>query len=379
MTAGTNDGVPTGTIETDISARLDSGGLAPSRRGVVKRKEGTGAGDAGNVIAAATQRPDSTRLPRWDVYADAFRHELLEYADGPAGFVRRTLPYISRSIAAHEPILVAVGAEKVSLLKEALGRDAARVGFADMSTLGRNPGRIISAWREFLRQHASGAASALGIGEPIWPGRSAAELAECHRHEALLNLAFDGGAPWHLLCPYDVDGLDDQVIAAAQHSHPFVAKDGGRDGEATRPDPAMPPGPLEGVLEPPRSSVRELTFTADDLGVLRRFLSEWSAREQLHAEANQELVLAVNELATNSVRYGGGHGTLLLWREQDQLVCEVRDAGHIQDPLIGRSRPAPQQHTGRGLWLVHELCDLVQIRSSASGTVIRVHKRCSSG
>lgn len=28
---------------------------------------------------------------------------------------------------------------------------------------------------------------------------------------------------------------------------------------------------------------------------------------------------------------------------------------------------------GRGLWLANEMCDLVQIRSSAHGTVIRVH------
>jgi len=330
------------------------------------------------VDATATQRLDSTSLSRgWDVYAGAFRHELLEYADGPAGFVRRTLPHIEHAIAAEDPILVAVAAEKVTLLREALGADAARVSFADMSKLGRNPGRIISAWHEFLRDHAGDGGSALGIEEPIWPGRSAAELRECHRHEALLNLAFDRGQPWHLLCPYDVDGLDDQVIEAAQHSHPFVARDEGSNGAAPRPQALMPAGPLEGALEAPRAPVQELTFTGENLGVLRRALSDWSERQRLHAVAKEELVLAVNELATNSVRYGGGQGKLLLWREQDELLCEIHDAGHIQDPLIGRSRPTPQQHTGRGLWLVHELCDLVQIRSSAGGTVIRVHKRCS--
>jgi anti-sigma regulatory factor (Ser/Thr protein kinase) len=308
------------------------------------------------------------------VNGDSFRHELLEYTDGAAGFVRRTHPYISRALKAKEPVLVAVASEKAELLREALGDEAAKVGFTDMYLLGRNPGRIISAWREFLAQH-DGGGRALGIGEPIWPGRSAAELSECHRHEFLLNLAFGGGQPWHLLCPYDVDGLDDQVIEAAQHSHPFVAEDDGGGDATAVPCTPRAARPFEGTLPPPASSdVHELAFTAEELGALRHFLSDWSTQQLLPPASTEELVLAVNELATNSIRYGGGSGLLLVWRERDVLHCEIRDAGHIQDPLTGRSRPAPEQHTGRGLWLVHQLCDLVQIRSSAEGSVIRVQK-----
>jgi hypothetical protein len=35
--------------------------------------------------------------------------------------------------------------------------------------------------------------------------------------------------------------------------------------------------------------------------------------------------------------------------------------------------PDPDPESGRGLWLVNQLCDLVQIRSGPSGTTIRVH------
>jgi hypothetical protein len=52
----------------------------------------------------------------------------------------------------------------------------------------------------------------------------------------------------------------------------------------------------------------------------------------------------------------------------------VRDAGHITEPLIGRSRSGSGPDSG--LWLVNQLCDLVQIRSSASlGTVVRLRVR----
>jgi anti-sigma regulatory factor (Ser/Thr protein kinase) len=314
-----------------------------------------------------------------NVYGDAFRHELLEYSEGAEGFVRRTLPYISNALAADRPVMVAVADEKTALLQEALAEEAPRVRFVEMHTVGRNPGRIISAWIEFLETRAPSGTHALGVGEPVWPGRSAAELGECHRHESLLNRAFDGGDAWHLLCPYDVDGLDDQVIEAAQHSHPFVAGRHVHGSDADdAPRPTEHPRPFDGALPAPLGAVRELAFSREDLAGLRHTLAKWSEGELLGEDASKDLVLAVNELTTNSVLYGGGNGRLLLWREQDTLLCEVRDGGYIEDPLTGRSRPGPEQHSGRGLWLVNHLCDLVQIRSSPSGTAIRVHKHRST-
>jgi hypothetical protein len=53
----------------------------------------------------------------------------------------------------------------------------------------------------------------------------------------------------------------------------------------------------------------------------------------------------------------------------------VQDRGHIREPLIGRTRPGLEQPTGRGLWVVNHLCDLVQIRSAPTGSVVRVHMR----
>jgi anti-sigma regulatory factor (Ser/Thr protein kinase) len=127
-------------------------------------------------------------------------------------------------------------------------------------------------------------------------------------------------------------------------------------------------------LPPPLTPARELLFGGAGLAELRRFVGGWGAEERLHGERAEELVLAVNELATNSILYGGGQGKLRVWREADTLLCEVQDGGHMQDPLVGRERPTPDAKSGRGLWLVNHLCDLVQIRSSDTGTVVRVHK-----
>lgn len=118
---------------------------------------------------------------------------------------------------------------------------------------------------------------------------------------------------------------------------------------------------------------KELRFTGADLRTLRRFVSQQAREVSFEEDRVEDLVLAVNELATNSVRHGGGQGIARIWREGDMLLCEVLDGGHIDDPSVGRVCPTPDQQTGRGLWLVDRLCDSVQISSSSAGSVVRVH------
>jgi hypothetical protein len=75
------------------------------------------------------------------------------------------------------------------------------------------------------------------------------------------------------------------------------------------------------------------------------------------------------------VRHGGGRGRLCTWVEEGAFLCEVHDTGVIEDPLAGRRRPGIHQSGGRGLWLITQLCDLVQIRRRPDGQVIRMRLR----
>jgi anti-sigma regulatory factor (Ser/Thr protein kinase) len=88
-----------------------------------------------------------------------------------------------------------------------------------------------------------------------------------------------------------------------------------------------------------------------------------------------ELVLAANEIASNSIEHGGGSGVLRLWGEHDRVVCEVRDGGRLDDPLADRRLPAHDGPRGRGLWIANHVCDLVQVRSTPEGTLVRLHMR----
>ncbi len=146
-----------------------------------------------------------------------------------------------------------------------------------------------------------------------------------------------------------------------------------RDGRRVDAAPARD-ATAEG-LPRPRGDVWEIPFAAGDLFELRQLVTAWASKEALGTEPTEELVLAVHEIATNSVRHGGGVGMLRLWRTGDELVCEVQDAGYIRDALSARRRPGRLASASRGLWITEQICDLVEIFSSPRGSQVRMHKR----
>ena len=303
--------------------------------------------------------------------AAGFRHEALLYA-GWAEFVAGTVPFIRDGLEAGEPVLVVESPDKIEILQVALGGAARRVLFADMAHVGANPARIIPAWHEFVTLNAAPGRRMRGIGEPIWKGRSSDELVECQRHESLLNVAFGRGEPWSLLCPYDVENLEPAVIDEARRSHEFVT-----DGSAHRRSEAFrgleaSGAPFDVELAEPENLASRLVFGAADLDSVRRLVAYEARAARLNASRAAELVSAVNEIATNSIRHGGGSGTLRIWQEAAALVCEVRDRGRFDKSLGGRERPSHDPAAPRGLWLANHLCDLVQIRTLPDGTVVRL-------
>ena len=295
-------------------------------------------------------------------------HEAYLYQD-EAGFVDAARSFIDDGTAADEAILVATSATQIDALRSAVVSPE-DVRFVDMATLGRNPTRIISIWRKFVQDSIGASRGCRGIGEPVWAGRTAAELVECQRHEVLLNLAFAAGPSWRLMCPYNVRALPAAVIDEALASHPVVGMAGARWASdryqpgLERLDPALPPPPPEFV---------ELAFSDRDLTPLRDTVAEHAGMAGLDAVRTAELVLAVHEVAVNSIQHGGGRGVLRVWHESGGIVCEISDDGWEPDPLAGREEPPTGSRRGRGLWLANEWCDLVQWRSSRAGTQVRMH------
>jgi anti-sigma regulatory factor (Ser/Thr protein kinase) len=299
-------------------------------------------------------------------HTDGFCHEALFYGDGDE-LLAGTVPFLREGVEAGEAILVAMPEANLDLLRGSLNGEVEQIQFVNMEELGRNPARIIAAWRDFFGEHYRADRGVRGIGEPIWAGRSAAELDECRRHESLLNLAFAEAPAWSLLCPYDTTSLDDEVLLAAEHNHPVLE---GRSRSAVFS--AAGGEVFAGELPPPTGHTEELVFGPAELRQVRHLIRGHGMRAGLGEQQIADLVLAANEIATNSVRYGGGSGTVAIWTTSSTLACDFRDSGEFDDPLVGRRRPDSAQVGGRGIWLANQLCDLVQIRSNGAGSLIRL-------
>jgi anti-sigma regulatory factor (Ser/Thr protein kinase) len=300
-----------------------------------------------------------------------FCHEAFLYGSEEE-FLHGTATFIRDGLAAGEPTLVVVDAWKILLLKGELGLDAEHVRFADMDEVGSNPARILQEWRDFVAERAPGR-PVRGIGEPIGPDRSPAQLVECQRHESLLNFAFADTPGFWLMCPYDTAALDPEVVDQAVRTHPVVAYQDIREESSLYGGIQSATVPFREPLPEPESQPKEFYFEAATLAALRQYVHLRAIDAGFSPRRTEDLLLAVNEVATNSLRHADGWGVIRIWEEPHGLICEVRDDGIFDEPLAGRERPVPQQIGGFGLWLSNQLCDLVQIRSLPAGSVVRLH------
>jgi anti-sigma regulatory factor (Ser/Thr protein kinase) len=306
-----------------------------------------------------------------------FEHDAFVYTDDQE-FVRGAAPFVRAGIAAGEVVLVAVPRVRIDPLREELGASADQVTFVDMAEAGRNPARIIPLWREVLDEHPG--RPVRGIGEPAYVGRTPAELAEAKLHEALLNLAFADARSFRLRCPYQASVLEPGLAVAENHPVVLPGPDSG-----VRPGPAVPTGTdawaevAEQTFRSPLPAVpanaQQRRFAFADLSSLRSQVVEWARSYGLSEDRNDDLALALHEICTNSLRFGGGEGVLTVWHETGTLICDVADHGYISDLLVGRVLAPVTQEGGRGVWLANQLCDLVQVRSTADATQVRLHLR----
>jgi anti-sigma regulatory factor (Ser/Thr protein kinase) len=300
-----------------------------------------------------------------------YRHAATFYEDAHE-FVGQLAPFVRAGVARDEPTLVVLPAAKIDALRAELNGEAAKVRFEDVTAIGANPAWIIPAWEEFLEAHSG--RRTRGIGEPIFPGRSADELTECQHHERLLNGAL-AESQLYLLCPYDTQSMPAEVIAEARHSHPLLYS-AGRNRRSAGYDPAEAArGMLDEPLPEPEAEPETMVFDLDTLPRVRRFVRATAEASGLDEERAHQLLTAVGELAANSVRHGGGRGDLRTWRTDDRLFYEVRDRGHIDDPLVDRRRPRADRVGGWGRWMANHSCDHVQLRSLPGGVVARLHMR----
>ncbi|MET8148559.1 anti-sigma factor RsbA family regulatory protein [Actinoplanes sp. NPDC049668] len=300
----------------------------------------------------------------------SFDHRGLLYRD-PGEYLSGATAFVHSALEAGDPVLVAVPDPGLDLLRGALAEAAGEVSFADMSVVGRNPGRIIpGVLLAFAAAHPG--RRAWIVGEPIWPGRTELEYPACAAHEALVNAVF-AGRDAAILCPYDVTGLPATAVRDAWRTHPVMLDGGARRPSGAYADPLATAAGFNLPLPPVPPGAASMEYDGGLLlAAVRRFVLGHAAGV-LGADRAHDLVLAANELTANTVEHAGGGGRIAVWTEPGRLVCQIDDGGRLLDPLAGRIVPLPRTEGGRGLVLANELCDLVRVHTTPAGTSIRLH------
>jgi anti-sigma regulatory factor (Ser/Thr protein kinase) len=303
--------------------------------------------------------------------ADGFAHSALIY-ESDREFMEVALPFVEEGSARSEPTLVAVQARNADNLRAALGGEPEGVTLLSVEQWYETSALTRDKFARWATQRVNGERVRL-IGEPPWAVGNDAQIRDWARHESMINLAFDG-MPVSFLCPYDARALPPEVVEYAKSTHPALAAPEGITESAGYQDPVEFCRRLDAAASGPAGDpLAEVNFGLADLPKLRRLGTATAVEAGLERHRAGELAVAVNEVATNAIVHGAPPARLAIWVREDEIVCEVSDAGAgVKDPLAGQLTPPLDGRGGRGLWLARRLCDAVEIRNGVR-CVVSLH------
>lgn len=280
--------------------------------------------------------------------------------------------FLAEAAAADEPVLVALPGPTLDTVRAELGAAAPDARFQDIAEVGRNPGRLFPMIQRWVEEHEEVPAGRVRVAcEAIWPGRSQPERVECLRQEALLN-ALMADVPATIMCSYDAERLDSQTLEGAELTHPTLVESGRRRPSASYSAEDQIALAERWPLEDPVAPIVEHLLQSS-LSSMRRAIAQDALVAELPPERREDLVLAVNEAIINAVQHGAAECAASVWHDGRGVVAEVRTASRIEDPRVGRHCPPPEADSGRGLWLINQVCNLVELRTGEGGTVLRMH------
>jgi len=297
-------------------------------------------------------------------------HQALFY-DSPEQLMATLAPFIMKALRRRHAILAVTTSDNIRAIESGLGGDAEEVEFVESSDWYHTPGQTLAAYHRYVQDQRGGHDRVWLIGELAWQDRDTAETDEWIRYDSAYNLAF-AGLPASIICLFDQTRLPPAIIADARRTHPLVTTPYGSSPTSEYADPARFWNERTTALAPAPPNAPSLRFGTDPRPV-RAFVARHVAWWGLSPERIDDLVIAVNEVTTNAIKHGAGHGVVRVWREGSRLLCEVSDPGHVEDQLIGFVPGDPEADHGHGLWLTRQLTDTMDVRNSRDGTTVRLH------
>jgi anti-sigma regulatory factor (Ser/Thr protein kinase) len=295
----------------------------------------------------------------------ALRHSAFLY-EADDEYVARSVAFLRDGLDAGEGCVVGHTRAAIASMRDALGPDAERVSFVDVSSTYTRPARAVAAYYGTFLDQLRSAPSVRAVAE-FQLGPTLGEWDEWQGYEAITNLAYAHLPVW-VVCTYNASGLPEPVVNGVLSTHAEVLTDRWAESEH---------------YEDPREMVRKLTPEPEPLPELRSYsvgqdlerFRETIARELMAEKVpdakSLEMLVAGTEVAANAVRHGAGIKEIRIGRAHGRFVCEVVDRGNgFDDPVAGYL--APRDGTGSGLWVARQLTWRVEWFHAPRGFTVRI-------
>jgi anti-sigma regulatory factor (Ser/Thr protein kinase) len=297
-------------------------------------------------------------------------HDALIYGSDDA-LMSSLVPWLREGLEREDGAIVATTSPHIERFRDALGADERSVSFFSADDWYVHPVQTIAAWRRVLSEAADNGVAYTRIVGEVKFGSTQDLQTSWTRYESALNAIFEHSPAW-IVCPYDARALPPAVIDQAWRTHPMVWDSTRRPSDRYE----IPARLLREIVEPGRAVTGPPSLELDIDGRMREIRGSVRAlgiEAALPRARVEELVLAVSELAGNTIRHAGGGGKLALWLTREGVVCEVTDkGGWMQDPLAGLVPPTPTASSGMGLWIARQLSDSFAIVADGEGTTVRI-------
>jgi anti-sigma regulatory factor (Ser/Thr protein kinase) len=304
-----------------------------------------------------------------------YGHDALFY-ESDEELLSTAVPFLREGLESGETAVLVCSRAHTALLTDALGEHPS-LGSVPRPEVYHRPAKAIAAYQQLTQRHVEAGARRVRLVGELDFGATRSEWAEWMRFEAVVNHAL---APYKLwaCCMYHTRELPDEVLAAAELTHPNLMSAESRAPSRRYLEPAEFMR-RSASAKPEHTEATEPLFVIDELadlaGLRRRIHRVALAESALPASTVQEFVAAVSEVATNAIMHGAPPVLVRFWCSTSELVCTVTDHGlGFDDPFAGYLPATTGAGTrrGLGLWLARNFCDHLDIFPSEDGFTVRL-------
>jgi anti-sigma regulatory factor (Ser/Thr protein kinase) len=310
-----------------------------------------------------TSPPAATRL----------QHSVAFY-DADTDLMTQLVPVVEAASAAGEPIALALRpTTEVALRGEASCDVSDAIALARPDGPDGPSGQTLAArWARELRTLTASGSRPVCVVTEHWDAFDGRDGGFWTELDAAANVALSD-LPVAMTCFYPTYPLHEAVLTGARRNHRTVLHHGQPADNADYLSPQevllASPAPAPLMLGPPDE---RRTFGAWALNDVRTGVAAMLVAAGFGEDRREDVVLAVNEIATNAVEHGPGDAEICLWSDADGFVVEVHDRGVLDNPLPGLIAPHPAEPRGRGVWIARQLCDSLHVWADGDGTHVRL-------